>query len=71
MAAVKFPALEVNYSDGSILKLPITSGGTEPATDKPDAPKASLLCLSFRANSQVKVTLIVGQLCPELIVSFE
>ncbi|KAI5666479.1 hypothetical protein M9H77_16332 [Catharanthus roseus] len=55
MAAVKFPALEVNYSDGSILKLPITSGGTEPATDKPDAPKASLLCLSFRANSQAMI----------------
>ncbi|KAL3849605.1 hypothetical protein ACJIZ3_011487 [Penstemon smallii] len=51
MVAVKFPTLEVNYSDGSILKLPIT--------DEKDAksaiPKASLLCLSFRASSQPMV----------------
>ncbi|KAB2614887.1 hypothetical protein D8674_021475 [Pyrus ussuriensis x Pyrus communis] len=43
MAAVKFPDLEVNYSDGKILKLPVRFNGI---------PKASLVCLSFRASSQ-------------------
>lgn len=52
MAAVKFPALEVNYSDGKTVKLPITSNGDVDA-DKSAIPKVSLLCLSFRANSQV------------------
>ncbi|CAK9186790.1 unnamed protein product [Ilex paraguariensis] len=52
MAAVKFPALEVNYSDGSSLKLPIASDGNDVDAYKSDVPKASLLCLSFRANSQ-------------------
>ncbi|KAK6163446.1 hypothetical protein DH2020_000310 [Rehmannia glutinosa] len=52
VAAVKFPTLEVNYSDGSSLKLPITS---DVNASKSDIPKASLMCLSFRASSQPMV----------------
>ncbi|OIT08081.1 PREDICTED: uncharacterized protein LOC109226722 [Nicotiana attenuata] len=55
MAAVKFPALEVSNSDGSSLKLPITSAGNGVEANKAEAPKASLLCLSFRASSQAMV----------------
>lgn len=55
MAAVKFPALEVNFSDGSSLKLPSTSSGNDSSADKLDVPKASLLCLSFRASSQAMI----------------
>jgi ATPase complex subunit ATP10 len=47
MAAVKFPALEVNYSDGKTVKLPITSNGDIVDADKSAIPKVSLLCLSF------------------------
>ncbi|XP_059627075.1 uncharacterized protein LOC132269856 isoform X2 [Cornus florida] len=54
MAAVKFPALEVNYSDGTGLKLPIASNGDD-VVDRSDVPQASLLCLSFRASSQSMV----------------
>ncbi|KAL0390041.1 UNVERIFIED_CONTAM: hypothetical protein Scaly_0361200 [Sesamum calycinum] len=53
VAAVKFPTVEVNYSDGSSLKLPITSDKNDPNLSKSDVPRASLLCLSFRASSQV------------------
>ncbi|PON31290.1 ATPase assembly factor ATP [Trema orientale] len=54
MAAVKFPSLEVNYSDGKTVKLPIDSKGNVDAADadKSPIPKASLICISFRANSQ-------------------
>ncbi|GER34423.1 hypothetical protein STAS_10644 [Striga asiatica] len=52
MAAVKFPTIEVNNSDGSSLKLPITSDANDVNVTKSDIPKASLLCLSFRASSQ-------------------
>ncbi|CAN4119438.1 unnamed protein product [Withania somnifera] len=52
MSAVKFPALEVNHSVGSNLKLPITSPGSGVEANKSEAPRASLLCLSFRASSQ-------------------
>ncbi|GFP93539.1 hypothetical protein PHJA_001498300 [Phtheirospermum japonicum] len=56
VAAVKFPALEVNYSDGSTLKLPITSSDKNDVhASKSDIPKASLVCLSFRASSQPMV----------------
>ncbi|KAL6506436.1 hypothetical protein OROGR_024617 [Orobanche gracilis] len=55
MAAVKFPTLDVNYSDGSILKLPITSDGNDVNAFTSDIPKASLMCLSFRASSQPMV----------------
>lgn len=48
MAAVKFPALEVNFSDGSSLRLPIT-------LDTMNVPRVSMLCLSFRANSQAMI----------------
>lgn len=53
--AVKFPDLEVNYSDGKISKLPIGSNGNGnvAAANKAEIPKASLVCLSFRASSQV------------------
>ncbi|EPS73853.1 hypothetical protein M569_00916 [Genlisea aurea] len=46
-AALKFPTLQVCNSDRTNLKLPITSDGRSW-----DVPKASLLCLSFRATSQ-------------------
>ncbi|KAM5584341.1 hypothetical protein ABKV19_003952 [Rosa sericea] len=54
MAAVKFPDLEVNYSDGKVLKLPFRPNGNENVADANMSalPKASLLCLSFRASSQ-------------------
>ncbi|EXB81594.1 hypothetical protein L484_014078 [Morus notabilis] len=54
VVAVKFPTVEVNFSDGKALKLPIDSSGNENTADadKPPVPKVSLLCLSFRANSQ-------------------
>ncbi|KAL3530466.1 hypothetical protein ACH5RR_009788 [Cinchona calisaya] len=55
MAAVKFPALNVDFSDGSSLKLPIISSGNDSGADKLDVPKASLLCLSFRASSQAMI----------------
>ncbi|KAL6537972.1 hypothetical protein OROHE_012259 [Orobanche hederae] len=55
MAAVKFPTLDVNYSDGSVLKLPITSDGNDVNVFTSDIPKASLMCLSFRASSQPMV----------------
>ncbi|KAJ0977784.1 hypothetical protein J5N97_013258 [Dioscorea zingiberensis] len=49
MAAVKFPDVEVSFTDGRCLRLPMSSG--EAVTDTSDA-QISLLCLSFRANSQ-------------------
>ncbi|XP_048424816.1 uncharacterized protein LOC125470196 [Pyrus x bretschneideri] len=54
MAAVKFPDLEVNYSDGKILKLPVhfNGNGNVAEANKLEVPKASLVCLSFRASSQ-------------------
>ncbi|KAK3030412.1 hypothetical protein RJ639_037541 [Escallonia herrerae] len=56
MTAVKFPALEVNNSDGTSLKLPIVFNGNGADVDKSNVPKASLMCLSFRASSQVCIT---------------
>lgn len=53
MAAMKFPDLQVNYADGKKLKLPISSNGDMVDAERASIPKASLLCLSFRANSQV------------------
>lgn len=55
IAAVKFPDREVTYSDGKTLKLPIASNGDMVAADKAAIPKATLLCLSFRANSQAMI----------------
>lgn len=51
--AAKFPTLEVSYSDGKTFKLPIGSDGDVINPNKTDVPKATLLCLSFRASSQV------------------
>lgn len=55
LEAVKFPSIEVNFSDGKLLKLPIdpTRNENMDDADKSPVPKVSLLCLSFRANSQV------------------
>lgn len=53
-AAAKFPVLDVNYSDCSSLKLPITSAENAANAPKLNVPKATLLCLSFRASSQVR-----------------
>nr|AKM76483.1 AT1G08220-like protein [Francoa sonchifolia] len=57
MAAVKFPAIEVSYSDGKMLKMPITSDGSMMNADTSaiSKPKASLICLSFRASSQAMI----------------
>nr|AKM76485.1 AT1G08220-like protein [Geranium maderense] len=55
MVAAKFPSLEVSYSDGRTLKLPGISNGNVPNADGMPNLKASLLCLSFRANSQAMV----------------
>lgn len=55
MAAVKFPGLEVNCSDGRTLRLPINSSGNDVDASKSVVPKATLLCLSFRASSQAMV----------------
>lgn len=49
MSAVKFPALEVSFSDGRIVPIP---------TSSTESPKASLICISFRANSQVQDVII-------------
>lgn len=46
VAAVKFPDVKVNYSNGTSLKLPIRSDGNVVGAD------ATLMCLSFRASSQ-------------------
>ncbi|XP_062172693.1 uncharacterized protein LOC133878194 isoform X2 [Alnus glutinosa] len=55
IAAMKFPDREVTYSNGITLKLPITSNGDMVAADKAAIPKVTLLCLSFRANSQAMI----------------
>lgn len=57
MEALKFPQLEVNYSNGKRFKLPITNFGTNNESMKTDFPKATLMCLSFRATSQVLMSL--------------
>ncbi|XP_038725173.1 uncharacterized protein LOC120016453 isoform X2 [Tripterygium wilfordii] len=55
MAAVKFPDLQVSYSNGRTLKLPIRSEGNVIDANNSAVPVASLLCLTFRANSQAMV----------------
>ncbi|XP_004487551.1 uncharacterized protein [Cicer arietinum] len=52
MAAVKFPDIEVSFSDGKTMKLPIRVSDNPVDSDKSSVPKASLVCLSFRAISQ-------------------
>ncbi|GAV78031.1 ATP-synt_10 domain-containing protein [Cephalotus follicularis] len=51
-AAVKFPDLEVNYSDGRTFKLPIRTSGAAIDAVNLAVVKASLVCLTFRASSQ-------------------
>jgi hypothetical protein len=46
IAAVKFPELEAHLSDCTTIKLPVV------AVD--EIPDSSLMCLSFRASSQVR-----------------
>lgn len=54
MVAVKFPDIEVSFSDGKTMKLPIRiSADDADCSDKSSVPKASLVCLSFRASSLV------------------
>ncbi|KAL1345524.1 hypothetical protein HN51_019250 [Arachis hypogaea] len=52
MVALKFPDLEVSFSDGKTMKLPIRISDNADAAHKSSVPKASLVCLSFRASSQ-------------------
>lgn len=53
-SAMKFPVLAVTYSNGQRLKLPITPNSNEVDTESLAVPKVSLVCLSFRASSQVQ-----------------
>ena len=55
MAAMRFPDLETSFSDGRKLMLPIRSSEGENDAHKSINQNASatLLCLSFRASSQV------------------
>nr|AKM76486.1 AT1G08220-like protein [Geranium phaeum] len=55
MVATKFPPLEVSYSDGRVLKLPIIPNGKAPNAEGTPNRKASLVCLSFRANSEAMI----------------
>ncbi|TKY71953.1 mitochondrial inner membrane [Spatholobus suberectus] len=52
MEAIKFPDFEVSFSDGKTMKLPIRVSDSALDSDKSSVPKASLVCLSFRASSQ-------------------
>lgn len=53
MVATKFPDFEVSFTDGKTMKLPIRVSDRAVDSDKSSVPKASLVCLSFRASSQV------------------
>ncbi|KAF3574949.1 hypothetical protein F2Q69_00059829 [Brassica cretica] len=53
VSAVKFPELAVTLSSGKVLKLPVTSGSSEVNAESLVVPKVSLVCLSFRASSQM------------------
>nr|KJB06603.1 hypothetical protein B456_001G118400 [Gossypium raimondii] len=55
IAARKFPAVDVIYSDGRKSKLPIVFDASGVDASKLAVPEASLVCLSFRANSQAMV----------------
>ncbi|KHG10302.1 tRNA (adenine(58)-N(1))-methyltransferase catalytic subunit TRMT61A [Gossypium arboreum] len=52
IAARKFPAVDVIYSDGRKSKLPTVFDASGVDDSKLAVPEASLVCLSFRANSQ-------------------
>ncbi|PKA46774.1 hypothetical protein AXF42_Ash015668 [Apostasia shenzhenica] len=49
--AIKFPDLEVNFSDGSSLRLPISDQDVRSSSPE-IISSATLICLSFRASSQ-------------------
>ncbi|KAH1114994.1 hypothetical protein J1N35_008372, partial [Gossypium stocksii] len=53
IAVRKFPAVDVIYSDGRKSKLPIVFDTSGVDASKLAVPEASLVCLSFRENSQV------------------
>ncbi|KAG4175554.1 hypothetical protein ERO13_A11G191650v2 [Gossypium hirsutum] len=53
IAARKFPAMDVIYSNGRKSKLSIIFDASGVDVSKLAVPEASLVCLSFRANSQV------------------
>ncbi|XP_074355127.1 uncharacterized protein LOC141693847 isoform X2 [Apium graveolens] len=55
MAALKFPALDVTYPNGTKLSLPTVFSANGVDTSTMTVPKASLMCLSFRASSQTMV----------------
>ncbi|XP_040940260.1 uncharacterized protein [Gossypium hirsutum] len=55
IAARKFPAVDVIYSDGRKSKLLIVFDASGVDASKLAVPEASLVCLSFRANSQAMV----------------
>ncbi|KAB2093630.1 hypothetical protein ES319_A02G105300v1 [Gossypium barbadense] len=55
IAARKFPAMDVIYSDGRKSKLPIVFYASGVGASKLAVPEASLVCLSLRANSQAMV----------------
>ncbi|KAG9456819.1 hypothetical protein H6P81_001327 [Aristolochia fimbriata] len=55
MEAVKFPSLEVNFSDGRTLTLPNGPEHNKSDKSKKSSPLVSLVCLSFRANSQAMI----------------
>ncbi|KAJ0083544.1 hypothetical protein Patl1_30533 [Pistacia atlantica] len=67
MAAVKFPNLDISYADGKTLKLPVCSGGDVVGVDKSVIPKASLLCLTFRASSLGRVVATVTAMYNSLL----
>ncbi|KAL2341112.1 hypothetical protein Fmac_009052 [Flemingia macrophylla] len=52
MVATKFPDFEVCFSDGKTMKLPIRVSDGAVGSNNLSVPKASLVCLSFRASSQ-------------------
>ncbi|XP_030520910.1 uncharacterized protein LOC115734315 isoform X2 [Rhodamnia argentea] len=55
VAAIKFPVIEVDRSDGQSFKLPISSSGKKVDQNMSSVPKATLLCLSFRRSSQAMI----------------
>ncbi|KHG10374.1 Anthranilate phosphoribosyltransferase [Gossypium arboreum] len=55
IAARKFPAMDVIYSDGRKSKLPVVFDASGVDASKLAVPEASLVCLSFRANSRAMV----------------
>ncbi|TYG87008.1 hypothetical protein ES288_A13G178400v1 [Gossypium darwinii] len=55
IAARKFPAVDVIYSDGRKSKLAIVFDASGVDASKLAVPEGSLVCLSFRANCQAMV----------------